>query len=380
MAVFLSSCSDEPSDVGVNLLRDDLVSVKTFDTMDTTVVQNSSYLKKVVPLGSASRIYIGKRDGLTASTLMRFFFTLDDSLKDDFVNGNIFITEATIKLTPKYTFTDETANLDFTVHKVNNRWSSTNFSAENLPDLMYDAEDVSFNKDFNDSLYTFNIDTALVASWLRNSIDTTTATNFGIYYQPTDASGKIVGFQALTAVSSEAAKIDFVLEKPGSFVDTVQGFIISDVSVVEGDLPTLPQGEIGVQASLTAQSRLTFDLSFIPKGVVINSAQLIMTTDTLSSVFGSSFGTDINAFLLGDTTNVDSVIGTPSVMIREGDAYLGDVTNIVNSWILGTPNNGFILKPANEVEGLELFALRGSDFPDSTMRPRLKLVFTERKP
>ena len=76
--------------------------------------------------------------------------------------------------------------------------------------------------------------------------------------QPTSASNKIIGFQALTVTSSQAAKFFVVIEKPGVYVDTINGLISADVSSVAGSEPDLPSGLIAAQSSVTINSKLTF--------------------------------------------------------------------------------------------------------------------------
>ncbi|MCH6575509.1 MAG: hypothetical protein IH795_09935, partial [Bacteroidetes bacterium] len=112
------SCSDDPTSIGIDLLEGDFVIVSTFDTQDDTVSQTSSFFKEVVPLGLSSKVLIGKRDELEATTLMDFAFFIADSLHQDFLDGNIIVNKAFIELTPTYTYTDEVAEYDFKVHEI----------------------------------------------------------------------------------------------------------------------------------------------------------------------------------------------------------------------------------------------------------------------
>ena len=74
-------------------------------------------------------------------------------------------------------------------------------------------------------------------------------------YKPSAITEKVVGFQALTLTSTTAAKIIVVIEKPGTFIDTINGFIYEDVSAIERGSLLLPEGEIAVQSSVTFQSK-----------------------------------------------------------------------------------------------------------------------------
>lgn len=375
---FLSCSDDPPTSIGIDLLDGDFLIVSTFDTKDDSVSQSSSFFKEVVQLGLSSKVLIGKRDELEATTLMDFAFFIADSLQQDFLDGNITVNQAFIELTPQYTYTDTTAAYDFTVHEITSDWS-VEFTSDSLANLTYDQADLSSNKNFTDSIYTFDLDNDFVLQWIKNSIDTSLGKNKGIYYKPTMNTGKVVGFQALTTTSTDAAKLKVVIEKPGSFIDTVRAFIFADVSAVVADLPVLPVVDIGVQASITIQSRLFFDLSEVPPDIIINKAELILTEDTLSSITGSSFDSNLLVFKITDSSDVTIDEGIAILLSKKNNIYTGDITSFVTSWINNEDNQGMVIRPASLIEGLELFAIRGSEYPELSERPRLRIVFTSKE-
>ena len=372
------SCSDDPTSIGIDLLEGDYLIVSTFDTQDDTVTQSSSYFKEVVPLGFSSKVLIGKRDELEATTLMDFLFFIEDSLRQDFLDGNITVNQAFMELTPTYTYTDSMAEYDFTVHEITSDWS-TGFTSDSLDNLSFNLEDLSSNKNFTDSIYTFDLNSDFVLQWIKNSIDTSLGTNNGLYFIPTMSTGKVVGFQALTTTSSTAAKLRVVIEKPGSFIDTIGAFIFADVSAIISDLPVLPAVDIGVQASTTIQSSLFFNLSEVPRDIVINKAELILTEDTLSSITGSSFNSNLAVFKITDSSDVTIDEGMGIILIKNNNIYTGDITSFITSWINNEDNQGMVIRPASLIEGLELFAIRGSEYPELSERPRLRIVFTSKE-
>jgi len=63
-------------------------------------------------------------------------------------------------------------------------------------------------------------------------------------------------------------------------------------------------------------------------------------------------------------------------LVKEGNVYIGDITPFVNSWLNDKNNQGLLLRSQSFIEGLELFALKGSSFPVQSERPRLRIVFT----
>ncbi|MCH7774358.1 MAG: hypothetical protein IH784_08125, partial [Bacteroidetes bacterium] len=286
--------------------------------------------------------------------------------------------QAFIELTPQYTYTDEDAEYDFTVHEITSDWS-IGFTSDSLANLSFDEEDLSSNKNFTDSIYTFDLNNDFVLQWIKISIDSSLGKNNGIYIIPTMSTGKVVGFQALTTTSSNAAKLRVVIEKPGSFVDTIRAFIFADVSAIIADLPVLPVVDIGVQASTTIQSRLFFDLSEVPRDIIINKAELILTEDTLSSITGSSFNPNLTVFKITDSSDVTIDESRGILLIKNNNIYTGDITSFITSWITNEDNQGMVIRPASLIEGLELFAIKGSEYPELSERPRLRIVFTSKE-
>ncbi|NNG27899.1 MAG: hypothetical protein HKM87_10260, partial [Ignavibacteriaceae bacterium] len=269
ISISFLACEDEPSSIGIELVGSDLVIVRTFDSQIDTLDQSSSYHKKVIQLGASSKILVGKHEDIEASSLLKFIFGLADTLKDDIIAGDLDVNEAWIELTNGYVYVDSNEVMDFTVHKVNNAWDAFDFTIDSLPKLSYEMNDISSNKAISDTNYVFNIDPDVVLSWMKNAADTSLEKNYGIYLKPVDNSAKVVGYQAFTVTSSQAAKLTLVIEKTGSYVDTINGFIFADVSVVDGDLPVLPPENIVVQSSISINSIISFDLTAVPQGVII---------------------------------------------------------------------------------------------------------------
>ncbi len=379
ISVSFLACEDEPSAIGIELLASDLISVRTFDSQIDTLDQNSGYHKKVIQLGTSSKILIGKHDNIEASTLLKFIFGLADTLKDDIIAGDLVVNEAWIELTTRYVYVDSNEVMDFTVHKVNSFWDHSAFTIDSLPKLSYEMNDISSNKEITDTNYVFNIDPDVILSWMKNAADTSLEKNYGIYLRPVNNSGKVVGFQALTATSSEAAKLTLVIEKTGSYVDTINGFIFADVSVVDGDLPVLPSEDIAVQSSISVNSIITFDLSSLPDGAVINSAELIIKKDSINTRTGTSFANELLAYFVEDSTAKEVNEGGAFKLSFIDNGYSGDITSYVRIWINEKRNQGVILRSGNDIEGLELFALKGSNAVNFAERPRIKIVYTARE-
>jgi hypothetical protein len=366
--------------LGIELIGSENISAKIFDSAVDTTEQSSSYFKKVIPLGNADWILLGKYQDITASALMRFVFGLPDSLKNDLKDGNINVLDSWIILRSRYVYTDSMAAMDFTVHKVNSSWSSTAFTIDSLSKLNYEPNDVSSQFTITDTLYTFHLDGSLPLAWMKNTADKTLESNFGIYLDPSLSSNKVVGFQAFNAITAMAAKLFVVFEKPGVYVDTINGFVAADVSLVDRlmEPPIFPpsSGLIGVQSSVSVNSRLTFDLGTVPPSIVINKAEIFINGDSIYSVKGSSFNNSLRlSYLTSDSLNTE---GTPTFLSFKDNKYSGDITAFVRNWISRKENNGILIETGSPTSGLEFFALKGSEYFEISERPRLQITYTIR--
>ncbi len=113
ITILLSSCTDEPSSLGVELIGSENISAKIFDTAVDTAQQSSSFFKKVIALGNTDWILVGRYQDIEASTLMKFVFGLPDSLKEDLIDGNINVLDSWVILTNRYIYTDSMATMNF---------------------------------------------------------------------------------------------------------------------------------------------------------------------------------------------------------------------------------------------------------------------------
>ena len=113
IASLFISCTDEPSSLGIELIGSENISAKIFDTAVDSAEQTSSYFKRVIPLGTADWLLIGKRQEITASALMKFVFGLPDSLKNDIKDEKINVLDSWIIMQTRYVYTDSTAAMNF---------------------------------------------------------------------------------------------------------------------------------------------------------------------------------------------------------------------------------------------------------------------------
>ncbi len=377
----ISSCSDTPTDLGSELLNPDLIGVTVFDTQKDSAFQSSYSFKKVIKLGGAPRVLIGKTDNLTAHALFVFTFVISDSLKQLVKNDSLNILSAKVELTPDYVYGDSNATFDYSVHKINSEWVSASFTADSFlsAKFNYDPADLSSNRNASDSLYTFDLNPNAVKDWLRNQADTSLAKNNGILISPTPSTNKIVGFVAFNPEISNDTKVKAVIQKVGTTrQDTITAYVLSDVHVIIGE-NTVPPEKMIVQAGVVSNSYLYFDLSKIPDKAVVNYAKLSVVLDSLDSKFGSGYTNSLTAYLVtnSDSLKIDEASGES--LLKNGKRYEGNISSFVRYWLNQNNNQGIVIKAGNELAGVEKFVLKGSTYPVYEERPKLEIVYTVRK-
>jgi hypothetical protein len=376
--ILIVGCNDSPTDLGTGFLIQDGVEVLKLDSSIDSILQSSNSFKNVFTLGGSSHLLLGKAENITSHVMLKFVFAIPDSIKEQLILRNLTVIDSYVEMFKNYSFGDSNATLDYKVFKVNEYWSSSTFTADSFAFLDFDnTSDLSFNRtNVNDSLYSFHLDTTLTSAWLQNFADTNVASNYGIVLSPTDNSQKVLGFTAFNTSGENDPRLRIIVEKPGAYVDTLIGYISTDLSVVLGDIPNVGTENLAIQSSLTSEAKLFFDLSSIPENVVINSASLTLTIDTIASKVGSSYTDKLAVYLLADSAENELNDDYVYSLSRSGSTYTGEITNIVRAWNNNVENQGMLIKSSLEFWGLEIFAIKGSNAALIEQRPKLEIVYS----
>ena len=208
--------------------------------------------------------------------------------------------------------------------------------------------------------------------------DTSLPSQNGVYLTPTSGTEKILGYQALTSSLTDYPVISVVIEKSGVYVDTVEFYSNSDLSIVKGEVPTVSGGNIPLRSGYVVVSKLFFNLQEFPKDAVVNNAELVLNIDTLETFVGTDYSDAVDAYFLYDSTNTDSISSTVASLSRSGNQYSGNITAFVREWIRNN-NNGLLLTTGSPLAGAELIAIKGSNSANLSDRPLLKITYTVKK-
>ena len=379
----LVSCTDDITSIGKDLLSNkDIIDILFINSEEGAFEQQSKYYTDSLSLTTSSMILLGKHDNVESTMLMKFLIFLPDSIKDAVNDGTLQVLNSTMEIVPIYTYADKSNFFDFNVHKINSSWKSLTFDKDSLLSLNYDDIDLSSNRNYTDTLISLDFDKELTQEWLNYSAaDDQANNNNGIYFNYEASSDKVVGFPAISySEDNKLARLKIVVEVPGSFTDTVEVEVTSDVHVVLGDLPIGNQENIFIQGGIVVRANLMMDVSQIPDNTIINQATLKLSYDESESLIGTKTSDSLGVAALSDyEANILDETLPPTLMKREGSVYTGDITRFVQSWVSNQENYGLQIFLVNEITTVNKVALKGASPTDPNLKPYLEIIYTSKR-
>ena len=383
--VFITSCEDDPTSIGSNLLPgDDLIEFIELDSYNENLTQVSTYFQHDFTLGQSNRLLLGEADGLKANTLIRFFIPITTALGEKIDSNKVTILSAKVYLFPDYTFGKENGQFGFDVYKVNSTWTVDSFTVADLYSLDYDAQNEADSISISDTLITFKVNPSLIYDWMLAELDSNITDPNGFLLKPKEDCERIFGFPALSVSTSGETIMEISYEVTGEYVDTITATISSDVHVVEGSLNETSEDIIVLQAGIGVRGLLKFDMSSIPMNSIINDAILELKFDSTASSTGTVDANSIGVYMMRnyeEKTPLDTL--GYYVLTRDGDTFSGKISKFVQRWVYntdnnGTPNEGLMLMIGGEENSVNKYILYGSQVQDSALRPRLKIIYSRK--
>ena len=378
IGMFFIGCSESPSTIGSDLLSADYINALQLSS--DTVYQKSDVKLKAQKMVDGTRLFVGRLDNAEANSLVEFLITLPDSLKTGINNGTYYVKNAWVKLSNTYNVGKSSASINFHAYKINSNWTSSGFTSDSLAGLSYStvvSSNLKINEGTSDSTTTFDLSTSLASEWISRAAGDSSKTNHGIILKPTSNSGKILGYQALASDLTYVPYLYIVLQKSGSYQDTLSFYPNQDVAAVKGEIPA-NNLNIYAEGSVELRSRIFFDvLGKIPAKSIINYAELTLKPDFSETQYSSTSSAAVYLFNSGDTTNYDSVSTNYVTMYLNDTVYVGNVTQLVQEWFTNGTNPGFILAPYLKYNGVDIFAFKGSSAPVA-VRPKLTIKYTKK--
>lgn len=393
-SIILFSCNEQPTFVGETLLQDTVtlyaLSTSTNDLVigDTTFIFNINTVNKGV-------FHIGKANGITALTLVRF----NEPLKQDNSDYDFFafydeskIVSCKIKLFPlRYTFGDSSNQnaLSFGVYRVNSWWSNlTTYDSLAEGNIIDKSQEVGrFNgsilqKDTMDAI-EFDLNKSVFLDWCKQWYSTKkgdTSIVWGLGFVADEGSTVIRQFAGISQKNTN------VIELVVTYLDSTNNL---DTLVVKEALDKpfykidyFDNKSITVQGATTLRSRLYFDVSLIPELSAIHSAQFEMTVKPDGCIWGN-YGMDstlyVELYPNGHTLDKDTSLKTYMAEKKENKFFIGSITSSVEYWNRNGGRGFLVFHPEgarNERWELDRLQFYGTNEPDSSKRPSLKIIYS----
>lgn len=374
--VFFTSCQDDPTSLGKDLIGDQLEILIISSDTDTLTQNSSSFVTDSLNFGAASRVLLGNLEYVKSTMLLRFGTFLPDSISDALEDGTITVLSSEVELRPIYRIGDRSQNLNFSVHEITSSWGSSGFNADSLAMLTYDPVELTNTKEVTDSLIKFDVNTTVALKWLNTLRGDTSATNYGMILLP--AGGNLLyGFRAFPLISQEDSPfIRFVIQNSENKIDTISAPVVFDVHIPEGTIPAISEDRIQLTAGLGQRGKLFFDLSKLPPHVNINKAELTLNVDSTLSYIGSPDTDSLRVHLYSDSTNNEIASDQRALRLYfDGKQFKGDIARCVQAFVSGKENQGMSLTLSNEISAVDKYVVYGSKFADQTLRPKLVIYY-----
>lgn len=374
LAMFAVSCSEEPTllnspDPSSFIRRDVIIR-------DTTIqaYSDSSY-KKVLPTGGFQNI-VGRFGNYTAITALRF---IPEGLP---IRDTIHVLSATLRLRAISWFGDSTAPLSFSIYKISKSWTPSGLTWDSVQAAgFYEPSPVRGTYSGHvtaDSQYIYiSLDTAMVRGWLATG---RRDSNYGILLVPTAGGQLARGLAPLGGLDSAQhyPRLEVIARgSVGGEQDTTRDSLGYSTFVANIDNLNANPALVYAQAGVAYRSILRFDVSAIPRGAIIASAELLLDRDAATSRL-YRFTRDTVVALHALRTTTDSVFESqPAYAWRKAGTSLtfsADVRHAVQRW-LRDPNYGLLLRALSEFNNLDLYTFHGRQAANPVLRPRINIKY-----
>jgi hypothetical protein len=327
-------------------------------------------------------------------SLYRFNIYLADTTLAYIKAGTAYISKVQVKMKPVYMQGDSTASFRFTARQIRSDWGLVSFDRDSLSTIKNTADSRNVITSFSttetptlkDSII-FNIDPSVVKEWVTyDSTDSSLPKNYGLLFTP-ENTNKVLGFNASTLTDTTKMVYMYITVHKDSWGDyeelvTVSPFMDTHMTERIGSLPT-SEDKIYLEGSYGVSGFLHFDLSKIPSNIILNKVVLTMEMDPSLSYQGSPTSDSLGLTVFADSTTrkYTSDSTTTTLLIRNGNIFSGDITWMVQDWLLSNgsyPNEGVELYILEDSGCSSRIVLYGSKYADKSKRPKLDIYYTQK--
>ena len=377
-----AGCSETPTEdnsIGGALTR------SSFLIRDTTLYATSgrSFQRTLANNGAAN--LVGMAGGHTAYAVLQF----PPSVMP--INDTDDVLSATLRIRFVSWFGDSAGPFGISVHRIvsASTWSPDSLVWQDVQSDFYDPTPLGAEQFFpvqgDTETVSIMLDTTLIHSWFHaGNTGNPDSVDRGIILLPTSGTQVVRGFNAFffnTDSVQYYPTLQVAVHHPA--IDSTETLTIQagfDTHVAHLENFTPNPDRLYTQAGIVYESRLTFDLGFIVRGTIISNAELVLINDPAETMIATPATRIVTVHRsLSETDSASfsfsSIDGIPTD--GQPERYSFNVGALVQSLVRG-PNYGITLRPspATITSSLDRFAFYNATVADSTLRPRLRILYT----
>ena len=371
LALAVGSCMDDPSPVGSALLPPgDYLQIDS----TTLAAQTSWSASAYVPSSVSGYLMIGRADGIQSWGMLRFTY-LPDTL------ASATILSARLTLRGRYSFGDPGAPFSFRIHRALMEFATDSLTLDSVRAAGFyeptSSPEAVFGSLVDTAEITAQLDTGLVAQWLRSTSD---APEYGMILEPTNMN-VIRGFARFSLVDSTGPLLNITYRMTDtSSVDTAMFVLGLDrwVAALDDTSFATSTQRMYVRNGVAFRGIVGFDASSIPPHAAIHQAILSVTLDPSQSEFNNYTVDSLKAVFISQAGYEDLVyyINDPPSTVNGVTTYRFNISLIVQAWVRGSMPQQIALAGLDEESAFDEFVLNGVGAADSTLRPSLHVYYS----
>ncbi|MFA6469367.1 MAG: hypothetical protein WCW35_10755 [Bacteroidota bacterium] len=378
--LFAVGCAEKPKSVGNGLPNVDGI----FTIADTVLYSfNDTTYRVSFSAGFGTSNLTGR---ISATEELITLLNFIPNTRIDSLRGAVIDT-AELRLIVNYRYFPQTPPIRFDIIEIQKSWAQSTFTKDSLPFLTFGTKVLGTFADSMNYLSTVKalLDTVEVRKWADSHNDTTAPDFFGFALQAQPgANTGVIGFSTLSNYSTYAPQLFIRFTRNGR-KDSLTFASGEDTYVSKYTGPTTVN-PLMVHGAFGVRSKIHFNTASLKNNPIINNATLQLTLDTVaSSIYGYSPDTVIALIGMSGTTldQSDSTIYTygyrSSVDSNMFPVYTFNLTKITDRWVrYVNPNFGLTLRWGVEYSTAEKAVFFSSAAADTTVRPRLKIIYSKK--
>lgn len=377
-SLFTINCADEPTSLGLKFLpSNETTGVRIFDSyLDSMAMFSYNKIHRVNTYLSGFLI-VGQSGTYNSKALIKF-----SGFPTDLANATVNSAVLQLRYQNYYfpvSMQDSLGQISFNVYKVLKDLDYGNVTLSNINSSTFGT--------FSQGTYTgsptadsqtvnITLDNNMARDWLRYAANSNySPKNYGVVLSPNATSNVLKGFYTFFSNPDLRPKVTIIYTLSGN-TDTLVNNSSETLFFANASL-TPPAGEFYIQAGISYNRVMRFDMSKIPKDATINDVQLYLYLDSSNSELTSATIYGLNAAYVSDSAaNTNEGYGFHT--LGSGSVFMFRIITPFQRWLTGETNYGIIINPSNQTANLDRFAFYDVEAPNPNKRPRVVIYYTPR--